>query len=88
GDGDDANALFISDNYVIRLKQNRADLPEYARFADLRCEVQVQTILNHAWAQMAHDTIYKKPIEKGFGTAFVNRPAILTPFGADRLPKL
>lgn len=71
GDDDDANALFISDNYVIRLKPNRAELPEYARFAGLRCEVQVQTILNHAWAQMAHDTIYKKPIEKGFGTAVV-----------------
>lgn len=71
GQGDDANALFISDNYVIRLKPNRAELPEYARFAGLRCEVQVQTILNHAWAQMAHDTIYKKPIEKGFGTAIV-----------------
>ena len=71
GQGDDAKALFISDNYVIRLKPNRAGLPEYARFAGLRCEVQVQTILNHAWAQMAHDTIYKKPIERGFGTAIV-----------------
>lgn len=71
GEGGDANGLFISDNYVISLKSNRAELPEYARFAGLRCEVQVQTILNHAWAQMAHDTIYKQPIEKGFGTAIV-----------------
>jgi hypothetical protein len=32
------------------------------------CEVQVQTILNHAWSELAHDTIYKKPdLPGGFG---------------------
>lgn len=71
-DDGDANALFISDNYVVRLDEKRSQLPEYARFAGLRCEVQVQTILNHAWAQMAHDTIYKRPIKWGFGTAVVD----------------
>lgn len=28
----------------------------------MRCEIQIQTILNHAWAEMAHDTIYKAPV--------------------------
>jgi len=59
--------LFVSINYVVRLKPDRAALPEYARFADLWCEVQVQTTLNHAWAEMAHDTLYKKPALNGFG---------------------
>ena len=31
--------LFISSNYVLTLKANRTALPEYARFAGLRCEV-------------------------------------------------
>jgi len=62
-----ASELFVSNNYVVRLKADRAGLPEYARFADLWCEVQVQTTLNHAWAEMAHDTIYKKPVLAGFG---------------------
>lgn len=63
----EASELFVSNNYVVRLKDDRAELPEYAEFAGLWCEVQVQTTLNHAWAEMAHDTIYKKPELQGFG---------------------
>jgi ppGpp synthetase/RelA/SpoT-type nucleotidyltranferase len=59
--------LFISNNYVVQLKPDRTALPEYARFDGLYCEVQVQTTLNHAWSEMAHDIIYKKPALKGFG---------------------
>lgn len=33
----------------------------------MKCEIQIQTILNHAWAEMAHDTIYKAPILGNFG---------------------
>ena len=41
---------------------------EYARVEGMWCEVQVQTTLNHAWSEMAHDTIYKKPELSGFGS--------------------
>ena len=53
--------LFDSTNYMAALKPDRAALPEYARFAGLKIEIQVQTLLNHAWAEMGHDTIYKEP---------------------------
>jgi ppGpp synthetase/RelA/SpoT-type nucleotidyltranferase len=53
--------LFDSTNYTVALKPDRAALPEYARFAGLKAEIQVQTLLNHAWAEMGHDTIYKEP---------------------------
>ncbi|MET4528408.1 ppGpp synthetase/RelA/SpoT-type nucleotidyltransferase, partial [Bradyrhizobium sp. JR18.2] len=59
--------LFVSNNYVLKIKSVRAALPEYARFEGLCCEVQVQTTLNHAWSEMAHDIIYKKPALVGFG---------------------
>jgi ppGpp synthetase/RelA/SpoT-type nucleotidyltranferase len=59
--------LFISNNYVVKLKPDRTGLAEYARFEGLWCEVQVQTILNHAWSEMAHDIIYKRPALQGFG---------------------
>lgn len=63
-----ATELFIANNYVVRLKDGRIALAEYAAFAGLLCEVQVQTALHHAWSEMAHDTIYKKPaLEGGFG---------------------
>jgi ppGpp synthetase/RelA/SpoT-type nucleotidyltranferase len=66
-DASSAADLFISNNYVVRLNDQRLALPEYARFRGMWCEVQVQTTLNHAWSEMAHDTIYKKPKLKGFG---------------------
>ena len=64
---EDAEKLFQSYNYVVRLKDDRTTLVEYDRFRGLWCEVQVQTTLNHAWAEMAHDIIYKRPEIKGFG---------------------
>lgn len=66
-DAEDVNNLYISNHYLVALRQERLALPEYASFRDMRCEVQVQTILNHAWAEMAHDTIYKPPDLGNFG---------------------
>lgn len=69
GDASSASEHFISNNYVVKLKPQRTALAEYSRFADMWCEVQVQTTLNHAWSEMAHDTIYKKPELNGkFGS--------------------
>ena len=59
--GDAKASHFIGQNYVVRLEEMRTALAEYRRFAGLQCEVQVQTILSHAWSETAHDTIYKSP---------------------------
>ena len=67
-----ADQLFQSYNYVLKLKSDRTALLEYREFQGLYCEVQVQTSLNHAWAEMAHDTIYKRPELQGFGTRQLN----------------
>ncbi len=56
-----ATRLFDSTNVCVTLKAERALLPEYADFDGLKCEVQIQTLLNHAWAEMSHDTSYKGP---------------------------
>lgn len=64
---EDATELYTSNHYVVTLKPERLALPEYRRFQGMRCEVQIQTILNHAWAEMAHDTIYKAPSLGAFG---------------------
>lgn len=63
----DATELYASNHFIVRLQPERTALPEYARFAGMRCEIQVQTILNHAWSEMAHDTIYKAPVLGSFG---------------------
>ena len=59
---------YRGDHYTVRLKDDRTKLPEYAKFKGLRCEVQVQTILNHAWSETSHDIIYKNEPREGFGT--------------------
>ena len=41
-------ARYRAIHYTVLLCEDRIRLPEYARFAGLRCEIQVQTILNHA----------------------------------------
>ncbi|MDB5441933.1 MAG: hypothetical protein JWP73_309 [Phenylobacterium sp.] len=70
---DDAVDLYISNHYLVSLRADRLGMPEYTEFAGLRCEIQVQTILNHAWAEMAHDTIYKAPDLDGFGEEALGR---------------
>ncbi len=62
-----ATDLFRSFNYVVRLRADRTDLLEYRHLSGLWCEVQVQTTLNHAWADTAHDMIYKRPELGDFG---------------------
>lgn len=56
-----ANQMYTANHYLVTLRPDRLALPEYARFAGMRCEIQLQTILNHAWAELEHDIIYKAP---------------------------
>lgn len=55
-------------HYTVGLTNDRTRLPEYSRFKGLRCEIQVQTILNHAWSETSHDILYKNEARVGFGT--------------------
>lgn len=64
-----ASQMYTANHYVVALRPDREALPEYARFAGLRCEIQLQTILNHAWAELEHD-LYKAPtLSPDFGAA-------------------
>ncbi|MGO7786617.1 GTP pyrophosphokinase family protein [Rhizobium ruizarguesonis] len=54
-------------HYTVSLNAARLALPEYRAFAGLRCEVQIQTILIHAWAETSHDIVYKADAREGFG---------------------
>ncbi len=54
---------YLSLHYVVELSQERAKLKEYERFKKLLCEVQIRTILQHAWAEIEHDLGYKSHVE-------------------------
>jgi ppGpp synthetase/RelA/SpoT-type nucleotidyltranferase len=44
---------------VVSLSNTRTILPEYSEFDDLKFEIQLRTILEHAWAEIEHDRNYK-----------------------------
>ncbi|MGO9242184.1 MAG: GTP pyrophosphokinase family protein [Bryobacteraceae bacterium] len=50
---------YQSIHYLVSLSDQRAGLPEYQRFKGAVAEVQVRTILQHAWAEIEHDIQYK-----------------------------
>jgi ppGpp synthetase/RelA/SpoT-type nucleotidyltranferase len=63
-----ADQLYFGIHYLVSIKEKRLTLPEYARFRGMRCEIQVQTILDHAWAETSHDILYHPVAMPGFGT--------------------
>ena len=50
---------YQSVHYIVRLGNNRRRLAEYQRFDGLVAEVQVRTVMQHAWAEIEHDIRYK-----------------------------
>jgi len=44
---------------TVKLKSPRLDLPEYKQFKDLKCEIQLTTVLFHSWSELNHDLVYK-----------------------------
>ena len=51
--------VYLSLHYILSFNTNRAELAEYRKFSGLKCEVQVRSILQHAWAEIEHDLGYK-----------------------------
>jgi putative GTP pyrophosphokinase len=44
---------------VANLNQQRCDLPEYKEYSTIKCEIQIRSVLQHAWAEIEHDLGYK-----------------------------
>ena len=54
-------------HYIVSLPDGVTAREEYAALRGLRCEVQIQTLLAHAFAEASHDIIYKGDETPGFG---------------------
>ena len=50
---------YQSIHYLVQLSPKRIGLPEYQDFTGSTTEIQVRTILQHAWAEIEHDIQYK-----------------------------
>ncbi|MDH5448354.1 MAG: hypothetical protein OEX01_05050 [Candidatus Bathyarchaeota archaeon] len=50
---------YLSLHYIVKLSASRLKLTEYRRFANCHAEIQIRSILQHAWAEIEHDLGYK-----------------------------
>lgn len=50
---------YKSIHYLVRYPKNRLSLSENKKYAGLICEIQIRTVLQHAWAEIEHDIQYK-----------------------------
>lgn len=50
---------YLSVHYVVSNGEGRSRLTEYKRFDGIKAEIQVRSILQHAWAEIEHDLGYK-----------------------------
>jgi len=57
---------YASVHFVVEFMPEMLKLPEYTLFDKMKCEIQVRTILQHAWAEIEHDIVYKSPGEIPF----------------------
>lgn len=70
---------YLSVHYVISLSSPRTDLPEWATFSNIKAEIQVRTVLQHAWATINHRLVYKaaKEIPKNLRRQLFRLSALL-----------
>ncbi|MET3898331.1 ppGpp synthetase/RelA/SpoT-type nucleotidyltransferase [Devosia sp. UYZn731] len=50
---------YQSIHFLVRHSENRLMFPDFVRHKNLLCEIQVRTLLQHAWAEIEHDVQYK-----------------------------
>ncbi|WP_431803848.1 GTP pyrophosphokinase [Microbacterium sp. bgisy203] len=54
---------YRSYHLIVKLKDDRAALAEWRIFAGIYFEIQVRSILQHAWAEIEHDLGYKSSVD-------------------------
>lgn len=52
---------YLSYHYIVTLSKKRCELIEYKNFQDIKVEIQIRSIMQHAWAEIEHDFGYKAP---------------------------
>ena len=50
---------YVSLHYVVSLKEENSSPNLYSRFKNMKLELQIRTVMQHAWAEIEHDLGYK-----------------------------
>lgn len=54
---------YLSFHKIISLPGSRLAMTEWSRFSEMHAEVQIRTVLQHAWASISHKMQYKRESE-------------------------
>lgn len=54
---------YLSLHYVVKINNKRLQLTEYKNFKNCKSEIQIRSILQHAWAEIEHDSGYKNSLD-------------------------
>jgi putative GTP pyrophosphokinase len=58
-DDSEQSSGYTAIHRVVSLNREREALKEYSHFAGLKCEIQIRTVLQHAWSEIEHGIGYK-----------------------------
>ena len=50
---------YVSLHYVVGLREENTSRTLYGRFKNIKLEIQIRTVMQHAWAEIEHDLGYK-----------------------------
>ena len=50
---------YVSLHYVVSLKEENSSSILYRKFENIKLEIQIRTVMQHAWAEIEHDLGYK-----------------------------
>ena len=53
---------YCSVHYVVKMSSARLSLREFKQYNGMKCEIQIRSLLQHAWAEIEHDIGYKNEI--------------------------
>jgi ppGpp synthetase/RelA/SpoT-type nucleotidyltranferase len=70
---------YQSIHFLVKFTPERSEFPEFKIHSDLICEIQVRTVLQHAWAEIEHKLRYKgeDPENKSLGRKFTSLAGLL-----------
>ena len=54
---------YLSLQYICHLLEERESLPEWKSYGEIQFEIQIRTILQHAWAEVDHKLRYKNKVD-------------------------